>query len=379
MENKALTVLLVCKNFQLGGSQKQIILLANGLLKNGFKPIICVFKNTGELKIELNQNIEIYELENFVPDKPNKTISTIIATVKLLRLIYKTRPDIIYSRHWQTKIPSSIAGRITKTKTVLVDVNNPLEEMYKKKSKIISYILRRCSYNLSKNVIAVSKDLSSEVKKYYKLNFNVDTIYNCIDLDYIKEKSSETVEHHWFNDPTPIIVSIGRLVPQKGFEYLIKAIKIVNNSMQVRLLLIGDGNEKKSIINLSKELLIEDKVDLIGFKSNPYPYLKNADLFVLSSNFEGFGIVLIEAMAVGLPVISTDCEYGPKEIINDYQNGILVSKKSPEIIADKIIEILKNDELRSNLSKYAIERSKYFSRDKMVKRYVEYFNALCVD
>jgi glycosyltransferase involved in cell wall biosynthesis len=133
------------------------------------------------------------------------------------------------------------------------------------------------------------------------------------------------VEHPWFTTREgPVFVTAGRLVPQKDQATLLRALAIARKRINARLIILGTGPLQASLEKTASDLGIRDAVDFLGFKENPLPYYREADAFVLSSNFEGLGNVLIEALGCGTPVITTDCPYGPAEIVQNGRFGILV-------------------------------------------------------
>jgi len=169
-----------------------------------------------------------------------------------------------------------------------------------------------------------------------------------------------------------VLLGIGRLVEQKNFPLLVKAFARVRQHIDVRLVIIGGDQSsidqmahRQELQMLAAELGVGDDVELIGYKSNPYPYLKAARLFVLSSNYEGFGNVLIEAMLAGCPVVSTDCPSGPSEILNGGQYGLLVPVDDPESMAEAMLASLATEPQREKLR----QRGREFSLERAVGEY----------
>ena len=159
-------------------------------------------------------------------------------------------------------------------------------------------------------------------------------IYNAVVDVGFEERANMPVVHPWFCDGSaPIFVTAARLVPQKDHETLLRAMAIYRQSRSGRLLILGTGPLREHLENLAHELQIADAVDFVGFQSNPLPWFRRCDAFVLSSRSEGFGIALAEAMACGTPVISTDCEHGPAEILGHGRYGTLVPQQDPAAMA----------------------------------------------
>ena len=165
------------------------------------------------------------------------------------------------------------------------------------------------------------------------------------------------------------MVMSARLCSGKDFETLLKALSILIQDGPVRLILIGDGDYRDQITAKAKEIGVQDHLMLMGFRQNPFPYMKMADVFVLSSLHEGFGNVIVEAMALGVPVVATDCPTGPAEIIEDGRSGLLVEPQNGQMMADAIVSIFDNKALQHQLSIGGLQRATVFDVKTMVERY----------
>ena len=363
-------ILLVSPDLEPGGAQRQMINIANGLHRGGHEALVFLFRDGGKLRNSLDENVKAL-FPCYPPAVRNSPfLQSAYGTISLLRAVMTERPDILYSRHWP-KIPVALIGRMLKVKTVSGEGNN-LEQTFLSKRKIPLFYMRRLCVRLSDEVVANSRSLGREVKEAFGLNSEVRTIYNGIDIEDIRKKSEEKVEHVWFGTKIPVIVAVGFLRRQKGFPDLLRALEIVNRARVARLIIIGNGSTEE-LRGLSRKLSLEDKTDFLGAMENPFPYISNADVFVCSSLYEGLSNVILEALALGKPVISTNHKHGADEIIENRKNGILVPTRNPREMADAIIETLENEELRKNLGKEAKKRSEYFSRDKMISEYEKLF------
>ncbi|GAF87149.1 unnamed protein product, partial [marine sediment metagenome] len=208
----------------------------------------------------------------------------------------------------------------------------------------------------------------------------IRVIHNGVDIDHIDKLSFEKVNHIWIKSHFNVIVSVGRLFKPKGLPNLLDALKIVNKKKTVYLIIIGKGEEEKRLKVMAKKIGINDRVDFIGFKHNPFKYIANADLFVLSSLWEGCPNTLLEAMACRTPVVSTDAPYGPAEIIEDSVNGYLVPVADSSRLAEKILYVLDNLNKQDNVIREAREKiEKKFSIHKMTRRYEKLFYSICAD
>ena len=250
--------------------------------------------------------------------------------------------------------------------------NNDNALKYNKLRYIPNNIIQRYLFNKLNKIIAVSEAVKKDIVKAFNINENhIEVIYNPIDLEGIRLKSNQDIpdeEKHIFEKD--VFINIGRLQYQKGQWHLLNIFKgIYEYNKNINLVILGEGELKQDLIKLSKDLGISDSVYLLGFKENPYKYLKRSKLFLLSSLYEGFGLVITEAMALGVPVIAFNTEGGHTEIIT--KGGILVDYPNEELFKNKCIELLEDKEKYNTLSKEALERANDFRPNIIAKRYLD--------
>jgi glycosyltransferase involved in cell wall biosynthesis len=227
-------------------------------------------------------------------------------------------------------------------------------------------LLVRAFYPKADKIICVSNGVAQElINKYHLPKSKIQVIYNPVVAQDMFKKAEEPLDHPWFQPgQPPIILGVGRLTAQKDFETLIKAFALVRNKTETRLMILGEGPERTKLEQFVKQLGLENDVSMPGFVDNPYKYMKRSSVFVLSSRWEGLPTVLVEALALGLPVVSTDCPSGPAEILENGKWGRLVPVGAPKALADAILAAM-NDERGKG-----VERAKEFSLDKIVNQYV---------
>lgn len=187
-------------------------------------------------------------------------------------------------------------------------------------------------------------------------------IHNPVVTPKLFEQAKEPIDREWFKDGAPpVILGVGRLSLQKDFPTLIRAFTIVRKQLPARLMILGEGEERPQIEAMIKELGLASEVALPGFVSNPYAFMSRAAVFVLSSVYEGLPTVLIEAMAVGTPVVSTDCPSGPREILGFGKYGMLVPVRDFEALANAIVTTLSDqtdvEGLRQQAQKFSLENT----------------------
>jgi len=374
-------ILFIVPNLVAGGAERQIIYLMRGLLERGFSPSLFMLDPVGVFLDEIPYGVKVYLPKSHRPSNPSMNLvihhRNPLKTIReIIRVVRKENPVILYSRHWPTKIPTAFAGWLLRKKVVLSEVNSLAYEMAYRDTSRRNFYLKNIACRLADVIVAVSQGVADSLDQLFKLNPKVRVIYNGLDLEEIEKKSREEISHPWFNHAQPIAVTAGRLVNQKGFVHLLEAVKLVNDKTPLRLLIMGDGKLKEELKKRTEELGIKDKVDFLGVKKNPFAYMARCNLFVLSSLYEGLPNVLVEAMALGLPVISTNCPYGPSEIIEDGKNGILVPVKNPRAISEAVLKVLGDNQLRDKLRKEAKIRARDFSLDNMISEYAELFLSL---
>jgi len=252
------------------------------------------------------------------------------------------------------------------------------------KGKVYKFLISRY-FNRADRVVTVSDGIKNDlIRNYGVIEKMIQTIYNFVDLENIDHLTSESIEENMKSllENGSTVINVGRLSEAKGQQHLIRAFKKVSGELpDSRMIIVGDGEWRKYLEELIDELDLKNRVFLIGNRNNPYKYLKQADLFVLSSVYEGFGIVLIEAMACGLPIISTDCPSGPAEILSD-GSGVLVpapdgkkySGNDPltaeeNTLADEMIRLLKDESERDRLKNDSLKRSGDFSSEKIIQQW----------
>ena len=228
----------------------------------------------------------------------------------------------------------------------------------------------RRSYPYADSVVGVSHGVSTEFAKIPGLKHNrPHVIYNPVVSEYLTQKSLEPANHCWFDRPgSPVILAVGKLIKRKDYSGLLAAFTRLLSQRPARLIVLGEGRLRQSLLSLARRLRIAEHVDFPGFVENPYAFLAKADLFVLSSRNEALPTVLIEAMACGCPVVSTDCPFGPREILEDGRLGALVPVGDSRALAAAMARALDRPPERDALR----ERASFFSTERAVDQYEEF-------
>ena len=234
-------------------------------------------------------------------------------------------------------------------------------------NKVLKKLMRNM-YPHADEIIAVSQGVADDLVKVLELgDKKVNVIYNPVVTKELLLKRNESINHPWIKNNIPFILGVGRLTKAKNFHLLINAFAKIQKGINAHLVILGQGELESELKELICHLGLEDKIHMIGFVENPYSWMKKAELFVLSSSWEGFGNVLVEAMACGTSVISTNCPSGPEEILENGKLGVLVPVNDIDEMANAINNIISSSD-RDN----TISFSKY-TPEFIVEQYLKVF------
>lgn len=359
-------ILFIMQSLQGGGAERVTLDLIKQLDKEKFEPIIFVVNYFGALVTSLPSNIKVIK----VLSEHEKTVFHL---PKVIKSLYRASLEVdllIGTLEMTPTYLASIASNLTKKPAigwVHIDVSK-----YPNTNRIIHKNLIRITYNKLSKVVAVSNGVRDSIQTMFpQIKVPIKRIYNPIRIEDIHYMMNEKNELEKIKEP--IILGVGRLTEMKGFDDLIKAHKyLLDKKISNKLIILGEGEQRLHLESLIKELNVQDSVILKGFVNNPYKYMKSADVFVLSSVYEGFSIVLAEALAVGTPVVSTDCPSGPSEILMDGKYGLLSPIKDYKELAMNIIETFNSDSEENK--KERIRRARDFSFETIIPEFEQLFN-----
>jgi glycosyltransferase involved in cell wall biosynthesis len=319
-----------------GGAERVMLNLARGFVQQGLKVDLVLARTAGPYLEQVQPEVRVVDLDaQWMPS----------SLPKLTHYLRQVRPTtLLVALHYPCEI-AVLAKRLAGVPTrVIVSEHNMLSLEAKgipQMSVRLTPWAARLFYPWADGVVAVSQGVARDLAQITRLaNDRIQVIYNPIVLPELFTLAKEPVDHPWFQPgEPPIILGVGRLHPQKDFPTLIRAFAQVRQVRLARLVILGDGPEREHLTALVEELGLTEDVALLGFVQNPYAYMAKATVFVLSSVWEGLGNVLVEAMAVGTPVISTDCESGPAEILAQGKYGLLTPVGDSKAIAEAILKV----------------------------------------
>jgi glycosyltransferase involved in cell wall biosynthesis len=234
----------------------------------------------------------------------------------------------------------------------------------------------RTAYRRADRVVAISDGVGGALSHRFGIDPDrVSTIYNAVDVATVRARAEDKPA----NLPSdPFIVAAGRLVHQKGFDLLIRAFAASVGQRPIALVIVGEGPERAALEELARSHAVQNRVHLAGFVENPWSYFARAAAFVCTSRWEGFGNVIVEAMACGAPVVTTDCDFGPREIVRADDSGLLVPVDNVEALARAIVSVVDDRALAARLSEGARRRAGDFDIAHMTRAYERMFRELSV-
>jgi glycosyltransferase involved in cell wall biosynthesis len=350
-----------------GGVARVMLHLAQSFSELGMRVDLVLCEKEGPYLSQVPKNIKIVELKAdpswkarlrlafdhfnllpylllpiLLPVKPPKAFRYI---GDLERFFKNEKPDVILAAKTHANLAVLLVHKKLRSLVRVIISERLAMTEYIKASKRWRwrYILPlvRKVYPQADKIITVSQGIAEELVIHGKINrSSITTIYNPINIVKIKEKCQATVNYSWFSDGVPVILGIGRLSFQKDFPTLLRAFGYVRRIRHVRLILLGEGRERETLEALAKKLNIQEDVWMPGFLENPYALMSKASVFALSSVIEGFPNVLLEALACGCPVVSTDCPTGPRELLDYGAIGPLVPMRDAEALGKAILSTL---------------------------------------
>lgn len=350
-----MTISLVIPSLTLGGAERVMSQLANQLVNSNYTVHLILLTNLPDF-YSVDPKVNIHRL-GFVNKNPiQKIINELKVFCKLRRLFKSSKSDVVLSFMTKYNILTILASRFLNLNVFVSERNNPLKK--------ISFSLtlgRKIFYKKATGIITQTLFAKSVLKKHTHHN-NIEVIENPV-LHF------ETAP---FDQREKIIISTGRLISTKNHLLLIRLFSKLNQKGW-KLLILGDGPQKKNLQKEIKKLHLEDSIQLLGKKNNVIEYLNRASIFAFASISEGYPNALVEGMCSGLACISFDCNAGPKEIIENGINGFLIKDFNEEDYLDRLQELINSEELRKRFYANALKIKDRNNIKLVTEKFIDFF------
>lgn len=352
-------------DLRAGGAERVSVNLANAIRHKGHLVDLVLVNRQGRAAFfdDLDKSVRIFELPQ------SRTLASPLGFWSYIRL---EKPDLVISALTHINISSLIACRLSGYRPRLTIVEHG--QFSRERSKPMAASVR-CAFRLAPwlyptadMIAAVSEGAKKDLAESTGIDSErISVLHNPVVIEGSVERSLEPVDHPWFGDnEPPVVLAVGAMRAEKNFPLLVRAFDEMRLQRMARLIVIGDGPEKSVIekcVALSRHA---EDIALIGFQSNPLKYMRRAALLALSSDHEALPTVLIEAMSCGTPVVSTDCPYGPSEILSGGRFGMLVKLGDARALAVAMAQTLESSVSKDLL----IKRANDFSSDIAADRYL---------
>lgn len=381
-----------------GGLERNRWNLALEYLRRGHPVDVLALSEDGINNIPMHPQLCVYPLSSAgmlqtrfsciksTPDYWRELLKPVILPLKGARTLTKVpsiakyfntaQPDLVIGGGTQENLAILLARRRARSAAkVLVSQHNPLSNTlhspkHKKRWRwrYLPPLLRKL-YLEADAIVGISKSVANDVERTLSLPHGaVKVIYNPVVDESLWGRLADDISHPWLTDRrAPVVLSVGRMTRQKDHATLIRGFAKARERKTMRLLIIGDGPERQALQDLAISLGVQGDIDMPGFKANPLPYMAHADVFALTSRWEGFGNVLVEAMAADCPIICSDCPGGPREVVDDGRFGTLIPVGNAEAVAESLLNVLNNDRKRKSTK----DRASLFSVSRAATAYLE--------
>lgn len=346
-----------------GGAERVLVNLARGFAKRGLKTDLVLCQAGGPHMWQVSPEVRVVDLE-----APRMLPSFF----KLAEYLRQEQPAVMLTTlHFTSEIAlwaKRFSGAFTQ---IVVCEQNTLSREARYDSRLRYRFTPLCAkwfYPWADGIVAASHGVAKDLAQITSLPLErIQVIYNPVITPELAEMATEPLEHPWFDQGEPaVILGAGRLQDQKDFPTLIRAFAEVRRKQKARLAILGWGPNRPQLEALVEEMGLENDVAMLGHVKNPFAYMARAAVFVLSSAWEGFGNVLVEAMAVGTPVVSTDCQSGPAEILDNGKYGLLTPVGNSNALAKAILQVLSG-----NSQQIDPDWLKQFTLEVVTQQYLE--------
>ncbi len=341
-----------------GGVERMVLNLVEEFVRRGYRIDLLLIRAEGEHLRKLPKGVNVIRLG---------VQHTLASVLPLARWLRQNRPPVLLVAKDRAGRAALWARRIAAVDTrIAIRLGTNLSAALAGRGwlrRVTRTLPMRWSYRMAERVIAVSHGVAEDTARVTGLSPDrISVAHNPVITPRLLALAEEVVDHAWFAEgEIPVILGAGRLTRQKDFPTLIRAFARARAARPCRLIILGDGGQREELLALAAELDVASDVELPGFTANPYAWMRAADLFVLSSRWEGSPNVLTEAMACGTPVVASDCPSGPRETLQDGRFGSLVPVADADALGQAILDTLAappdTETLKEAVANFAVARS----------------------
>lgn len=356
-----------------GGAERAVATILSHLDPRRIEAYLCLFRKEGPFLEDVPDNVSI-ESAPVVHRLSPRLIFW------LRRCLKEIRPDVTIAVLRYCSLVTTLAYVSAGRPGALIinEQNHPSQEMrlyggFRYKRPILEW-----AYRQANRILVISEAIREDlVENFGAVNESLLVIPNPVDNDKIHQLTNSPPPHAWMEDQQLVLVAVGRLHPQKGYDLLLSAFAQLQTTFPyLRLVIVGEGAQRLALEQQAAELGIGDRVNLVGFQRNPYSYMRYATVFVLASRYEGFGIVLAEALTLGVPVVATDCPGGPHEILAAGRAGLLVPANNVAALADGLKKMLSSRSLRQKYQQAGYYQARHYAAKHIAGQYMTLFEEL---
>ncbi|MFC1674294.1 glycosyltransferase [Candidatus Omnitrophota bacterium] len=374
-------LLLIISSYEIGGVSSVAKNLLDSLDRSKFR-IVFLAEKIQEKHFPIPEDVTAIDLKINPRCSVFGKISNMVCHIRNLRVEVATqKPDIVFSLSYSTSCYLLFKPiKCLRQKIIIGEYSEglfvrPIKRTFRNfMSRLIYKILIFFTYGRAQGVVVVSRSIGRHLEKLFNLDKNkIRVIPTAVNIAKIKRYCQEPVSDYTFKKDCLYISLLSRLSPEKGIDFLLQAFARLRKKLPSKLIIIGEGSSRPALEVAAESLNITQDVVFLGYKDNPFKYLKNTDMFILPSIYEGFPNVILEAYACEVPVVATRCVEGIEELIRDGRDGLLVNKADVDSLYNAMYNLASNKDLRERLKGAGLKKVRGFDAVLKVKEYEDLF------
>jgi glycosyltransferase involved in cell wall biosynthesis len=360
------SVMFFCPTLGQGGADRVVLTLLQNLDRARFAPSLALMRAEGPFVADVPADVPRFVLGSR---------RLLLAAPDLVRVLRREQPDVLFSTHGGANIVVALAHALARSRArlVLSERSALLRTDRSRLRRALELPAKRLTYRHADLVTAVSSGVAQELASLLGLDdAKIKIVYNPMVDDQLAAKAAEAVDHPWFapGETVPVVLAVGRLVEIKDYPTLLDAFARIRARRPARLIVLGDGPLRAALEGLARTKGLGADVDFVGFDKNPFKYMARARVLLHASKAEGLPGALIQSMACGTPVVSTDCDFGPREVIqHSGHDGFLVPVGDAAGLADHVLRLLADDELARRIATSARDSVQRFTTSAALANY----------